>query len=371
MMRRLALVFAVLAALTASSGMPALSFAYELGLNLHTGAGSSAGNQQIADIMRNRHIRNARVDSWDLAQTRDVVAKIRANGGQAEISLQIDFQWDHSCNSDHAAIERAAYQQTTTMVHQYKDLITNFEMLNEVTLRPEIMREVAPGTGTSSGAYLGKPCTASLIAALRGMSRAIADVRRASGLPLRSILGAVNRDFGFLDFAAQNGVTWDVTGWHIYPWNHHASLLTGTWFGAGGPLAQLARRGKPVRINEFNCGEIYGSGYENRAGGAMTETCLRSMARHLKDLKSQRIVNLEAVQIYELLDEPEKPAPENRFGLMYDLSTPKVHLFLVTALAGGNLSTAERSEITARGLLTESEINAMRAAPAPANGGRN
>jgi hypothetical protein len=357
------------------AGMSAPSFAHEFGLNLHTGAGSSIDNQRISEIMRIRNIRNARVDSWDLAQTRDVVTKVRAIGGRAEISLQIPFQWDHSCNADHAAVERTAYDQTAAMVHQYKDLITDFEMLNEVTLRPEISREVAPGAGTTAKAYAEKPCAASLVAALRGMSRAIKDIRNASGLPLRAILGAVNRDFGFLDFAQQNGVAWDVTGWHIYPWNHNASLLTDAWFGSGGPLAQLAQRGKPVRINEFNCGETYGANYENRTGAAATETCLRSLAKHLKHLRGQRIVDLESVHIYELLDEPAKPAPENRFGVMYDLSRPKVHLYLVTAFAGGTLSAAERSEITTRGLLTDSEIDAMRVVPAPAaapaNPGRN
>jgi hypothetical protein len=92
-------------------------------------------------------------------------------------------------------------------------------------------------------------------------------------------------------------------------------------------------------------------------------------------MRGQRIDDLESVHIYELLDEPAKPAPENRFGVMYDLSRPKVHLYLVTAFAGGTLSAAERSEITTRGLLTDSEIDAMRVVPAPAaapaNPGRN
>ena len=44
---------------------------------------------------------------------------------------------------------------------------------------------------------------------------------------------------------------------------------------------------------------------------------------------------------------------------MSDLDTPKVSLYLATALAGGALSSAERSAITSRGLLTNAQIDAM------------
>jgi hypothetical protein len=304
----------------------------------------------------------------DVKAFRDQVQKIRANGGSVQVALQVSFQWDHSCNQNLASIEQNGYNQTVTTVNQVKDIVHDFELLNEPQLRPEILAEVTwNSAGRSTTPYQRKPCVATLTAALRGMSRAIGDVRATSGLPLRTILGVVGRDFGFLTFMRQQGVMWDVTGFHVYPRADQASLLSDTWYGPGGPLAQLASFGKPVHINEFHCGEISQSGYENQEGASVTEACLKSLAKHLTDLKNQKIVNLEFVHIYELLDEPKKAIPENRFGMMYDLSRPKAHLYLISALAGGALSSRERFEITRRGLLTDAEIDAMRvAAPAPA-----
>jgi hypothetical protein len=360
--------------------MSAGAHALDLGVNVHGGGKSAAGNDRVAAMMKQRNFKTARLDMFagsDQSLLRDQVQKIKANGGSAEVTLQISYQWDHSCNQKLAWVEQDSYNQTVAGVNKVKDIIHDFELLNETQLRPEIKKEVSwNSVGTSTAPYEGRPCVATLTAVLRGMSRAIRDVRASSGLPLRIILGAVGRDFGFLTFMQQQGVLFDVVGYHIYPHAKHASLLSDPWFGSGGLLAQLAVFGKPVRINEFNCGEIYNSGYENRAGDALTETCLRSLDKHLKDLRSQRIVDLESVHLYELLDEPQKPAPENRFGLMHDLSNPKIHLFLVTAYAGGALSAAERHQITRRGLLTDGQIDAMRVvgAPAPArqaSGGRN
>lgn len=59
---------------------------------------------------------------------------------------------------------------------------------------------------------------------------------------------------------------------------------------------------------------------------------------------------------YEIFDEPSKAPPENRFGLLEDLSTPKVHLYLASAFAGGALSGVEQNEITSRSLLTSAQI---------------
>src|SRR5690606_31030505 len=115
---------------------------------------------------------------------------------------------------------------------------------------------------------------------------------------------------------------------------------------------------RPVHINEFHCGEIYESSFS-------LEQCLKSLDKHLTDLKSQTIANLESVHIYELFDEPSKPAPENRFGLMSNTTTAKVNMFLVTAFAGGNLTAAEQSQVTSRGLLTDAEIAAYKSGGAP------
>jgi hypothetical protein len=192
------------------------------------------------------------------------------------------------------------------------------------------------------------------------MANAIHDVAARSALPLRVVMGVIGRDFGLLSYLRDEGVQWDVTGYHVYPHERAADLRTDTWYGPGGPLVQLGAFGKPVTLNEFNAAEIYDAGYENASGQPLTESGLRSIARHMLELYSQTECQLESVVFYELLDERSKPAPENRFGLMFNLDAPKDSLYLVTALAGGTLSSAERTAITSRGLLTDGQIDAMR-----------
>jgi len=157
----------------------------------------------------------------------------------------------------------------------------------------------------------------------------------------------------------QQGVLFDVVGYHIYPWDKHPPLDQDPWFGPGGPLTQLAKFNKPVLINELNCGEIYsgtpgqaGLNYENQAGKPQTELGLRSLDKHLKEIVNQKAVNVEAVLFYELCDEPKNAEPENRFGLFYDaqLQKPKISLFLATSFTGGKLSAAEQAELSKRGI---------------------
>jgi hypothetical protein len=217
--------------------------------------------------------------------------------------------------------------------------------------------------GMSAAAFRGKPCLASLAAGLRGMSRAIRDVRARSGLPLRAILGLAGRDFGFLRFMQEQGVLFDVIAIHPYQEFDQPSMLDDPWWGPGGPYAQLAKFGKPVHVNEFNCGEIYRPTYENQTGQPLSEQCLRALNKHLGDLVKQKSVTIESVHFYELLDEPEKGRPEGEFGLMYDLTRPKPQLYLYTAFAGGRLTPQERREITNRGLMTDAQIDARRVMP--------
>ena len=88
----------------------------------------------------------------------------------------------------------------------------------------------------------------------------------------------------------------------------------------------------------------------------MTEACFRSIAKHLTEVATQSVAHVESVHLYEMWDEPAKPAPENRFGLMVDLDTPKIHLFLATAFSGGALTAAESSQLTSRALLSAAQI---------------
>jgi len=191
------------------------------------------------------------------------------------------------------------------------------------------------------------------------MSKAIHAAGTFSGLPLRVILGTVNRHWGFLAFMQQQGVLFDVVGYHIYPWEKHAPLDQDPWFGPGGPLGQLALFKKPITINEFNAGEIYsgtsdnpGADYLNRVGDPLTELGLKAVDKHLKEIVNQKVAKVESVLFYEVTDEPGKAPPENRFGLYYDagMQKPKISLLLAALFAGGTLSKAERDALTTRGI---------------------
>jgi hypothetical protein len=337
---------------------------FNLGVNVHTGGSSISQNAQIAAILQARNFKRIRMDYFhDLDQTlpRDLITRIKAYGGSVEVSLQISYQWDYTVYTDLAAVQAQAYREAYAAVDAMKDVVHDFELLNEVQLRPEIQAAVPWNTaGTSKTPYQNKPAMANLAAILRGMANAIHDVGAKSALPLRVVMGVIGRDFGLLSYLRDEGVQWDVTGYHVYPHERAADLRTDTWYGPGGPLVQLGAFGKPVTLNEFNAAEIYDAGYENASGQPLTESGLRSIARHMLELYSQTECQLESVVFYELLDERSKPAPENRFGLMFNLDAPKDSLYLVTALAGGALSSAERTAITSRGLLTDGQIDAMR-----------
>jgi hypothetical protein len=329
------------------------------GANIHSGGGNAAANQQVADLLHARNLKTVRMDfgsGQNAAPWRDQVQKLNAVGIKAETTLFPTYQYSTSCNLDLTATQNDAYAQTTTMVNAVKDLVTDFELMNEVTLRAELQGEVASNSKAPASAYAGKPCYAVKLAVIQGMYRAIRDVAQQSGTTLRVIAGTVGRDWGYLDFLRQNGVDFDVVGYHIYPSLNQADWNVDTWYGPSGLFSQLAAYGRPVHINEFNCGEIYQGSFENDAGAPLTEECFKSVAKYVLEILGQSRANIESVHYYEMFDEASKAAPENHFGLWYDAATPKVTAYLASAFAGGSLSASEENEITSRGLLTAAQI---------------
>ena len=337
------------------------------GVNIHDGTGNPSA---LADLMAARNLRAARMDLYAndaayLATFKTAVAALSARQIKIEAILFDDYSagqpQNQNCGADPATVENNAYNQTITQIRATQGLLLDYELQNEVSLYDSIKGTGATGQNAND---FDVSCGRMQAANLRGMSKAIADVRASSGLPLRIILGTTDRSFGFLSFMEAQGVQFDVVGYHIYPWEPHPPLDQDPWFGTGGPLGQLAKFNRPIHINEFNCGEIYSGSpvypsdplYENQAGQPVTDACLKGMAKHLKEIVNQTVANVESVHFYEALDEPSKAVPENHFGLLYDFNTPKVHLFLAAAFAGGTLSASERSEITSRGLLTDVQI---------------
>ena len=343
----------------ASADADAAAPAMLYGANIHNGGGNAAANQQVADLLHARNIKTVRMNfgtGQNAAPWRDQVQKLNAVGIKAETTLFPTYQYDTSCNLDLSATESDAYAQTTTMVNAVKDLVTDFELMNEVTLRAELQGEVATNSQAPASAYEGKPCYAVKLAVLEGMYQAIRDVAKQSGTSLRVIAGTVGRDWGYLDFLRRNGIDFDVVGYHVYPSFNQADWNVDTWYGPGGLFAELATYGRPVHLNEFNCGEIYQAAFENDAGGALTEECFKSVTKYLFEIVGQTRVGFESVHFYEMFDEQGKAPPEDHFGLWYDAATPKVTAYLASAFAGGSLSAAEENEITSRGLLTAAQI---------------
>lgn len=325
------------------------------GVNMHTA--SATTNGQVASVLATRNLKVVRIDfmGGNITGLRDLITRVNANGGRVQLVTQPSYQWDNSCNQDLPAVYADAYNQTYSMVAGVKDIAHQFEILNEIQLRSDITSQVAWNSqGSSTAAYHASSCASTLASVAKGMADAI----HAHGQ--QAILGEVGRDWGFLTYMQEKGVTWDITGFHNYPRYGDSVLSTDAWYGTNGPLSQLARFGKPITLNEFNCGETYDSNFENTAGQPDTETCFRSMNKHLADLTTQTVAKLDSIVLYEMTDEPAKAAPENRFGLMVDLNTPKASLFIATAYAGGTLSSAEQAQITSRGLLTDGQIAGMK-----------
>lgn len=357
---RPALLAGVLA-LACFAALPAR--ALDWGVNVHDGGSDP---EAMARRLAERNLKSVRMDLWGndpvyLTKFRRAVTLFDAKGIKAQAVIFTEFSPGQRRNQDLGAdmgeVEKAAYLQTRSQVDATKDLVRDYELGNEITLgTPHILVEGATG---QKAADFDTPSGRLQAAVLRGMSKAIRDVRAASGLPLRVILGTVNRHWGFLAFMQQQGVLFDVIGYHIYPWEKHAPLDQDPWFGPGGPLGQLALFKKPITINEFNAGEIYsgtpghtGADYKNQPGDPLAETGWKSLDKHLKEIVRQKAANVESILLYEVTDEPRKAPPENRFGLYYDaaLQKPKISLLLVSSYAGGTLSPAEKKELTDRGI---------------------
>lgn len=337
--------------------------AVDWGVNVHDG-GSDPGT--MATRLAERNLKSVRMDLFGndpvrLAKFRRAAAVFKAQGIKIQAVIFTDFSPRQRRNQDLTAnpaeVEQTAYQQTRSQVEATKDLFHDYELSNEITLgTPHILADGATGQKATD---FDTPSGRLQAAALRGMSKAIHDVGSSSGLPLRAILGTVNRHWGFLAFMQQQGVLFDVIGYHIYPMEHHQPLDQDPWFGPGGLLGQLALFKKPITINEFNAGEIYsgtpghqGADYLNRVGNPVTEKGFKGLDKHLKEILRHSAAKVESIILYEVTDEPGKTPPENRFGLYYDagLQQPKISLLLVTSYAGGTLSPAERHELTSRGI---------------------
>lgn len=254
---------------------------------------------------------------------------------------------------DAAALYAQGYNRTYGFVSQFRNDIQEWEMGNEINLKV---------TDSSGNRLFGKGWTAAEFdtplmnqwaSVLKGISDAIGQINLENGTSLRRTLNTTSTMFGFLDFMASKGVAFDVISYHYY--ETYGTNPHNYWGGVRPNFdlfQQLATYNRPVVFNEVNCAEIYHSDFENQAGQPVTENCFKSLDVILNYMNTQTSANIESVGIYELLDEPAKAPPENRFGLLYDLNTPKISLYILTYFSGGTLTSAERQELINRGFIS-------------------
>jgi len=339
---------------------PTATNSIQWGVNIHDGGSNP---QNIANKLADRNLKFVRMDLWgqDPGYLANFIltAKIMLSKN-IKIQVVVNSVFTNGqprsqdYNADLAEVEQSVYNQIKPGIVSTKDLVSEYELHNEIPLYPDM--NLAGTTGQNASDYDTPACRLQA-AALRGISKAIDDVRKMYNLPIRIILGTVDRRFGFLTYMQQKGVLFDIVGYHTYPYEQYAPLDQDPWFGVGGPLGQLAAFNKPIHINEFNCGEIY-SNYENKAMQPVTETGYRGIYKHLNEIVNQNVAKVEAVYFYEVYDEPLKGIPENSFGLYYDsnMEKPKISLLLAAAYAGGLLSPAEQDSLTTRNFIFNTNV---------------
>lgn len=343
---------------------PKASLAGSLAWGVNGPDGRRADVEKIFSLMHVRGLTQYRVganlakdtDPYEVQMYKDMIVLAKAHGISLKPVLAVPFGWGDRTDAgqypagDRAALYRQGYIRTYNFVTNFKDDINDWEMGNEINLL------ALDGAGKKlfgrgwTAAEFDTPAMNDWAAVLKGMSDAIDRINKEHGLHLRRTLNTTSTMFGFLDFMAQRGVGFDVISFHYYEKEGISPLRA--WGGTRPQFdlfKMLASYRKPVIFNEVNCSEIYQNDYENEAGKPKTEACYRSFYNTLSDINRQAELNIEAVCVYELLDEPAKKPPESRFGMLYDINSPKVPFFILTHFAGGRLSAPEIGELARRG----------------------
>lgn len=340
---------------------PAFGAVKAYGVNYRTFVAGDVDDDILVNKDRNfMVVRINLASNTNISNLRNLATKVRAYGGRVQAIVLSSMQDDSTCGTNFATIETNNYNETFALVDQVKDLIWDYELLNEATHRTWRSAQVPLNTGHTASAYTGQSCYMALAAGLKGMSNAINDLKNSSGFPLRRILGTTGRDWGYLLFATAQGVNWDVVGYHIYPGFAQTDLLTDTWYGNGtdNVFIRLGQYGKPVTINEFNCQETYGAqaglpNFDNIVDSTQTLACVNALKKHLTSINAQSSAVIESLVFYEMVDDTLKTNPEDRFGLSYTIANPKLQLDAVSTFTGGKVSKEGKAKLIRMGFLPD------------------
>jgi hypothetical protein len=345
------------------AGLPGPADALDWGAN--GPSAKKADLEPIFKVMKARGLTRFRIgtnltkdtEPVEAPMLRRTIALAKTYGIKLQPIIGFAFAWGDRTDGgnypegDRAALYKQGYNRTYEYVAQFKDEIDEWELGNELNLLalgPDGKRLFGRG-GTAQ--EFETPVMEDWAALLRGASDAIDKINQEGGSHVRKILNTTSTMFGFLDFMAAKGVGFDLISYHYYEvlgQDPHRA-----WNGSNPRFDLFKKLGsyhKHVVFNEINCGEIYKSDYGNKAGDPVTERCLKNLNDMLVAIRDQKDVVIDSVSFYEMLDEPAKKPPENRFGLMYDINTPKIALYLVSRFAGGSLSSEEAAELNKRGL---------------------
>ncbi len=316
------------------------AFALTIGMGWHP---QGEDPQAVAVLLKNGGFRHLRFDISSAnyhaptAQSITLAQKMQANGvamtGIIHTKISVNVSQGY-CPGDIPTLEAQGYSDAYAQANGLKDYIQLFELENEVNLYPNV-RNGGKSPFTNPALY-NTACGNSMAAVLRGMSRAVRDVANTSGKQLRIILGATSDgSTGFLTFMQQKGVAFDIVGFHVYPRVNQNLLTTDPWFGPNGAVGLLAGFGKPIHINEFNCGETYDNGFTNVAGSSSMNACVQSIDKQLSAL-SNSSANIEVIDMFQLIDQRSTSIcatgnpfsgssadAECRFGMRYDMANPK------------------------------------------------
>lgn len=327
---------------------------------------NTADLNAIFQVLRSRGVTQYRVNvnltddtnSYEVPMYQEMVGLAKTYGITLKPILFTAFTWgDRTDHGKYPAGDRSAlylqgFFRTYNFVSQFKNDINDWEMENELNLLVHDSNgSPLYGQGWTADEF-NTPLMNDWASVLRGMSDAIDLINSQSGTHLRRTLNTTSTMFGFLDFMTSQNVRFEVISYHYYEGlgtNPH------NYWGGVRPnfdlFQQLASYNKSVVFNEVNAAEIYNSSYENQVGQPVTEKGFKSLDAILDYLNTQTSAKIEYVGLYELLDEPAKAPPENRFGLMYNTTTPKISLYLLSYFAGGALSPDEQQELINRGFI--------------------
>jgi len=159
--------------------------------------------------------------------------------------------------------------------------------------------------------------SASGYAAVRGKLRGLLDGVRAGNAKARGALGISGGcNVGFLQALYNDGLRWDITVAHPYDsWGDPENLtLTYDHSQANGScaksnmMAALASFGKPLWLTEFNYTPAVTANDKTAMG-----TGLQTMMKRFTSMAQK--YDIEAVDVYEMFDEPAASGNEAYFGI--------------------------------------------------------